>query len=77
MIACRFQLPVIPARNFGTFEAFSKKSKFPRFGKALTVVYGAPMMPSDYDPGAKVEDRYVEATRRIRERIIALSPTKR
>ncbi len=77
MIACRFQLPVIPARNFGAFEAFSKKSKFPRFGKALTVVYGAPMMPSDYDPGAKVEDRYEEATRRIRERIIALSPTTR
>ena len=77
MIACRFQLPVIPARNFGAFEAFSKKSKFPRFGKELTVVYGAPMMPSDYDPGAKVEDRYEEATRRIRERIIALSPTTR
>ncbi len=77
MIACRFQLPVIPARNFGAFEAFSKKSKFPRFGKALTVVYGAPMMPSDYDPGAKAEDRYEEATRRIRERIIALSPPTR
>lgn len=72
MIACRFQLPVIPARNFGTFKAFSKKSKFPRLGKALTVVYGTPMMPSDYDPGKKAQDRYKEATDRIRERVIAL-----
>ena len=77
MIACRFQLPVIPARNFGAFEAFSKKSKFPRLGKALTVVYGEPIMPSDYDPGKKVQDRYEEATDRIRERVIALCPPTR
>lgn len=64
MIVCRTQVPVVPARIFGSFEAFGKGIGFPRAGNPVSVVFGPPLLPSQYDPGAG-KDRYQQASERI------------
>lgn len=64
MIVCRTQVPVVPARIFGSFEAFGKGIGFPRPGNRVSVVFGAPLAPADYDPGSG-KDRYQQASERI------------
>lgn len=69
LIICRTQVPVVPARIFGSFEAFGKDVKLPRFGTRITIVFGQPLAPNYYDPGAKGEDRYQQASERIMAKI--------
>ncbi|TVR47174.1 MAG: 1-acyl-sn-glycerol-3-phosphate acyltransferase [Puniceicoccaceae bacterium] len=70
LIACRTTVPVIPARLFGTFEAFGRHRRLPRLGTAVDVVYGPPMPPEEYDPGREAgKDRYVLAAARIWEAV--------
>jgi 1-acyl-sn-glycerol-3-phosphate acyltransferase len=64
MIVCRTQVPVVPARIFGSFEAFGKGIGIPRAGSPVSIVFGRPMMPSEYDPGSG-KDRYQQASERI------------
>lgn len=64
MIVCRTQVPVVPARIFGSFEAYGKDVGFPRAGSPVSVVFGAPLAPSQYDPGTG-KDRYQQASQRI------------
>jgi 1-acyl-sn-glycerol-3-phosphate acyltransferase len=64
MIVCRSQVPVVPARIFGSFEAFGKGIGFPRPGNPVSVVFGPPLQPSEYDPGSGKE-RYQQASERI------------
>src|SRR5437868_12956573 len=35
--------PVVPVRVFGTFEAFSRRMRFPKFRRHVAVKYGKPM----------------------------------
>jgi 1-acyl-sn-glycerol-3-phosphate acyltransferase len=63
LFACRTQVPVIPARIFGSYEAFGRGGKM-RFGTPVSVVFGKPLGPVDYDPGAGT-DRYQVASDRI------------
>lgn len=72
LFACRAQVPVVPARIFGSFEALGKGGKLPHFGTPITVVYGAPLMPADYDSPDAGKDRYQVASERIMARIAAL-----
>jgi 1-acyl-sn-glycerol-3-phosphate acyltransferase len=64
MIVCRTQVPVVPARISGSFEAFGRGVKFPRVGTPISVIFGPPLFPRDYDPGAGKE-RYQQASERI------------
>ncbi len=72
LFACKTQVPVVPARIFGSFEAFGKGGKIPRFGTPVTVVYGAPMTAADYDDPSAGKERYQIASARIMARIAAL-----
>ena len=73
-IACRTQVPVVPARIFGSFEAFGKNTRLPRLGTRVTVVFGPPIAPADYDTPDAGKERYQIASERIMARIAALSP---
>jgi 1-acyl-sn-glycerol-3-phosphate acyltransferase len=73
-IVCKSQVPVVPARIFGSFEAFGKGVKFPRFGTRVSVVFGPPIPPERYyDPSAGKE-RYQIASERIMAEIARLQP---
>jgi len=73
-IVCKARVPVVPARIFGSFEAFGKGMKLPRFGTPLTVVFGPPIQPVVYDDPAAGKERYQVASNRIMSRIAALRP---
>ncbi len=72
LIACRTQVPVVPARIFGSFDAFGKGVKFPRLGTRVTVVFGRPLPPSTYDEPAAGKERYQIASERIMAAIAKL-----
>ena len=72
LFACKTQVPVVPARIFGSFEAFGKGGKVPKFGTPVTVVYGAPLTAADYDEPDAGKERYQIASARIMARIAAL-----
>jgi 1-acyl-sn-glycerol-3-phosphate acyltransferase len=74
LFACRAQVPVVPARLFGSFEALGKGGKLPRFGSPVTVVYGPPMSPADYDDPNAGKERYQRASERIMAKIAQLQP---
>jgi 1-acyl-sn-glycerol-3-phosphate acyltransferase len=72
LFACRSHVPVVPARVFGSFEAFGRGSK-PRLGTPVSVVFGAPLAPADYDDPADGKERYPRAAERIMARIATLT----
>lgn len=71
LFACRGQVPVVPARIFGSFEAFGKSGSV-RLGTAVTVVFGRPMTPQEYDDPKAGKERYQIASERIMARIAQL-----
>ncbi len=73
MIACKAGVPVVPARVFGTYEAFSRHHRVPRFGHPVRVVYGSPLPASVFDPGRSDPDRYQKAADRILAAVAAIS----
>lgn len=73
LIACRAQVPVIPARIYGSFTAYGKGQPL-RLGTPVTVVFGPPLAPALYDNPADGKERYQLASQRIFARIAALQP---
>jgi len=71
MFACRAQVPVVPTRIFGSFEAFGKSGTV-RLGTPVSVVFGRPMAPAEYDQSGFGKERYQIASERIMARIAAL-----
>ena len=71
LICCRAQVPVVPVRIFGSFEAFGK-SRGLRVGTPVTIVFGRPIPPSVYDEPKAGKERYQIASDRIMARIAAL-----
>jgi 1-acyl-sn-glycerol-3-phosphate acyltransferase len=71
MIACKTGVPVVPARIFGSFEAFGRNAKFPR-PHPISYVIGKPLLPADYDDPAAGKQRYQLASERIMASIAAL-----
>ena len=63
-IAIKTQVPVVPVRIFGSFEAFGKGRPL-RLGTPVTVVFGAPLAPSFYDDAKAGKDRAQVASDRI------------
>ena len=74
LFACRAQVPVVPARIFGSFEAFGKGAKFPRLGTPVAVAFGSPMLPAAYDDPGAGKARYQIASERIMAEIARLQP---
>ena len=73
-IVCKTQVPVLPARIFGSFEAFGKGMKVPRLGTPVTIVYGPPIAPERYDDPKSGKERYQIASARIMAEIARLQP---
>lgn len=73
LIACRAQVPVVPARIYGSFEAFGKGQPL-RLGTPVTVVFGPPIAPRDFDDPNAGKERYQLASQRIFARIAQLRP---
>jgi 1-acyl-sn-glycerol-3-phosphate acyltransferase len=71
LICCRAQVPVVPVRIFGSYEALGKGHGM-RLGTPISIVFGAPIPPSVYDEPAAGKERYQIASTRIMERIAAL-----
>ncbi len=68
LFACKMEVPVIPARIFGSFEAWNRDRKWPKFGTRIDVVYGKPIQPKDFDFGQS-PTRYEQASEKIMEAI--------
>jgi len=73
LLACKTQVPVVPARVFGSFEAFGKSGRL-RLGTPVTVVFGKPLPAGVYDQPADGKERYQRASDRIMQAIAALQP---
>lgn len=72
-IVCKTQVPVVPARIFGSFEAFGKGARYPRLGTPLDIVFGRPLPPSEYDEPGAGKERYQLASQRIMDAIAKLA----
>jgi 1-acyl-sn-glycerol-3-phosphate acyltransferase len=72
LFACRSQVPVVPVRIFDSFKALGRGGR-PKLGTAVSVVFGAPLSPADYDHPADGKDRYPRAAERIMARIAELT----
>ena len=64
LIACRAQIPVVPARIFGSEEAFGRGGKV-RLGTPVSVAYGTPLLPAEYDDPSAGKERYQRAADKI------------
>jgi 1-acyl-sn-glycerol-3-phosphate acyltransferase len=73
LMACKTGVPVVPCRVFGSFEAFGKGAKIPRFGTRVSIVFGPPIAPAEYDDPAAGKARYEIAAQRIMDRIAAIA----
>lgn len=71
MIACRTRVPVVPARIFNSHIAFGKGGGF-RTGTRVSIVYGKPLQPADYDDPKAGKERYQLASEKIMAAIAAL-----
>ncbi len=67
MIACKAQVPIVPVRVFGTYEALGRKTTKPQWGMPLTVVVGKPMAPAEYDVGPGDKERYQKVVDKVME----------
>jgi 1-acyl-sn-glycerol-3-phosphate acyltransferase len=70
MIVCSTLVPVVPARIFGSFDAFGRSGSL-RPGTPVSVIFGRPLAPSYYDPGSG-QERYQQASERIMAAIAQL-----
>jgi 1-acyl-sn-glycerol-3-phosphate acyltransferase len=71
MLACRATVPVVPARIFGSFDAFGP-SRGLRLGTPIHVTYGRVLQPPDFDDPAAGKERYQRASEKIMSAIAAL-----
>lgn len=72
LMACKTGVPVVPCRVYGSFAAFGKGHKVPRFGTPVSIVFGPPIPACDYDDPTAGKARYETAAQRIMDRIAAL-----
>lgn len=48
MLALRMQCPIIPVYISGTFEAWPRHSRWPKFGSSINCVFGKPIFPPSF-----------------------------
>jgi len=73
LLACKAHVPVVPARVFGSFEAFGRGGRL-RLGTPISVAYGRPLSPSDYDHPEDGKERYARTAARIMAAINRIGP---
>jgi len=73
MMACKTGVPVVPCRVYGSFAAFGKGMAFPHLGNPITIVFGPPISPDDYDNPSSGKARYEVAAQRIMACIAAIA----
>jgi len=73
LLACKARVPVVPARVFGSFEAFGKDGRL-RLGSPVSVTYGKPLYPADFDHPEDGKERYARTAARIMDAITQLAP---
>lgn len=71
MIACRARVPVVPVRIFGSHEAWGRGGRFTP-GVPISITYGRPLTPAEFDEPSAGKQRYQIASERIMARIAAL-----
>ncbi|MGF1453308.1 MAG: lysophospholipid acyltransferase family protein [Opitutales bacterium] len=74
LIACRAQVPIVPARVFGSYEYWGRQQKLPKLGGQLAVTFGAPFEVSTVDPGKKSSERYAVVAQKTLDTIASLPP---
>lgn len=72
LLACKAGVPVVPCRLFGAFEAMSRRHRVPVGGQRITVVFGDPLAPEEFDPGSSRKDRFEAAAGTIMNSIAEL-----
>lgn len=77
LLACLAAVPVVPARIIGSYEAWGAGQLFPKLGSRLSVVYGKPLLPQDYDNPSSGKARYELAATAIMTAIEGLVVNKR
>ncbi len=70
-MAVKTQVPVVPVRIFGSFEAYGKGRGL-YLGTPVTVVFGKPMQPGAYDDPKAGKERSQRASERIMAEIARL-----
>ncbi len=73
LLACKARVPVVPARVFGSFEAFGRAGRL-RLGSPVSVVFGRPLSPDEYDRPGDGRERYARTAVRIMEAITRIEP---
>ncbi len=73
LLACKARVPVVPARVFGSFEAFGRAGKL-RLGSPVSVTYGKPLYPAEFDHPEDGKERYAKTAARIMEAIDRIDP---
>ena len=69
MLAAKAQVPVLPARIFGSYEIMGKGKSVPRIGKKLRLRYGPLLKFSELDPGGKGGERYEKISQSVMDAI--------
>jgi 1-acyl-sn-glycerol-3-phosphate acyltransferase len=72
LMACKAQVPVVPARIFGAFENYPRTARYPGWKAPMTLRFGPPMTPACYDPGPQAKQRYILAAQRLMQGIADL-----
>ncbi len=75
LLACKARVPVVPARVFGSFEAFGRSGRV-RLGSPVSVTFGKPLDPDDFDRPEDGKERYAKTAARIMEEIEKISPPR-
>jgi 1-acyl-sn-glycerol-3-phosphate acyltransferase len=73
LLACKARVPVVPARVFGSFEAFGRDGTM-HFGSPVSVTFGEPLAPEEYDHPGDGKERYARTAERIMAAIEKIQP---
>jgi 1-acyl-sn-glycerol-3-phosphate acyltransferase len=68
-------VPVVPTYISGSFDAFPKGTKKVKKGQ-VTVIYGPPIMPTEFRELGSTREAYERIAALVMERIAALKPAK-
>ena len=73
LLACKAHVPVVPARVFGSFEAFGRDGSM-HLGSPVSVTFGKPLLPEEFDHPEDGKERYARTAARIMEAIDRIGP---
>ncbi len=74
LFVVRSGVPVVPVRIFGTFEALPKGKHFLNFKPRLSIIYGKPLYPQDFEACRQEEDCLQAISDRIMQSICQIQP---